>query len=133
MDARRDEVLDRLRALLAKAPEEVVAAYLFGSRARGTEKPSSDVDVGVLLARPPEPILGSVARRLEAEMERGTGLPAQVVALNEAPVDLVHRVLRDGVLLLDRDPLARTRFEVRVRNEWFDLQPILRRYREAWS
>jgi hypothetical protein len=49
--------------------------------------------------------------------------------LNTAPVSLVHRVLRDGVLVLDRAPSARIRFEVRARNEFFDLQPILARYR----
>ncbi len=38
-------------------------------------------------------------------------------------------MLRDGVLLLDRDPSARIRFEVRARNEFFDLQPILALYR----
>jgi len=51
------------------------------------------------------------------------------VVLNRAPVDLVHRVLRDGILLLDRDPSGRIRFEVRARNEYFDLLPHLRRYR----
>jgi hypothetical protein len=40
-----------------------------------------------------------------------------------------HGVRRDGVLLLDRDPSARIRFEVRERNEFFDLQPVLARYR----
>ena len=59
------------------------------------------------------------------------GVPVQVVALNHAPVDLVHRVLRDGKLLVDRDPSARIRFEVRARNEFFDLKPILDRYRAA--
>ena len=49
--------------------------------------------------------------------------------MNSAPADLRARVLRDGVLLVDRDPSLRIRFEVRTRNEWFDLQPILREYR----
>jgi hypothetical protein len=33
------------------------------------------------------------------------------------------------VCLSDRDPSARIRFEVRVRNEYFDLLPHLLRYR----
>jgi len=49
--------------------------------------------------------------------------------MNRAPADLRVRVLRDGVLLADRDPPLRIRFEVQTRNEWFDLQPILREYR----
>jgi len=46
-----------------------------------------------------------------------------------APTDLVHRVLRDGSLLVDRDKPMRIRFEVDARNRYFDLQPFLRRYR----
>ena len=55
--------------------------------------------------------------------------PVQVVLLNDAPVDLVHRVLRDGELLLERDRAARIRFEVRARSLYFDLQPMLTEYR----
>ena len=120
-----------LRTLLANEPGTVVAAWLFGSRARGEERPGSDVDLGVLFDPPPEPRLGNEAHRLEARLEAALGLPVQVVALDAAPPDLVHRVLRDGVLLVDRSPRERVRFEVTSRNEFFDLQPILARYREA--
>jgi hypothetical protein len=51
--------------------------------------------------------------------------------LNRAPVDLRVRVLRDGRLLVDLDRSARIRFEVQTRNEAFDLEPILSRYRAA--
>jgi hypothetical protein len=37
--------------------------------------------------------------------------------------------LRDGRLVLDRDRAARIRFEVRSRNEYFDMAPIRRLYR----
>ncbi len=124
---------DPLRALLSAEPGGLVAAWLFGSRARGQEKAASDVDVGVLFDRPPGPRLGNEAHLLEGRLEAALGLPVQLVALNAAPPDLVHRVLRDGVLLLDRSPRDRVRFEVRARNEFFDLQPILARYREARS
>jgi hypothetical protein len=66
---------------------------------------------------------------IESRIARVVGRPAQVVVLNTAPAGLIHRVLRDGVLLLDRAPGARIRFEVKARNEFFDLQPILTRYR----
>lgn len=120
-----------LRALLAREVGGPVAAWLFGSRARGEEKPGSDVDVGVLFDRPLEPRLGNEAHQLEGRLEAALGLPVQVVVVSSAPPDLVHRVLRDGVLILDRSPLLRMRFEVKFRNEYFDLQPILARYREA--
>jgi len=40
-----------------------------------------------------------------------------------------YRVLRDGRLLLDRDPSTRIRFETSARREYFDLLPYVRRYR----
>jgi hypothetical protein len=66
-----------------------------------------------------------------AELEALLGRPVDLVVLNTAPVDLVHRVMRDGRLLLQPDPSARIAFEVRARNEYFDLLPLLRRHRRA--
>lgn len=118
-----------LRTVLETAPPEVLAAYLYGSRARGTSKPSSDVDLALLLAAPPAATLRGIARDVEAAVERVVRVPVEAVVLNRAPADLVHRVLRDGIIVLDRDRAARLRFEVRVRNEYFDLAPLRRLYR----
>ncbi|MCP4664691.1 MAG: nucleotidyltransferase domain-containing protein [bacterium] len=79
-----------------------MAVYLFGSVARGTPHAGSDVDVGVLMAQPPPRTLEGL--ELEGELEKLLGHPVQLVVLNRAPVDLIHRVLRDGKLLLDADP-----------------------------
>jgi uncharacterized protein len=118
-----------LRQMADSAPAEIVAAYLFGSRARGTARESSDVDLAVLLRSRPVARLSNVAREFEASVERVLRRPVDVVVLNTAPADLVHRVLRDGMLVLDRDRSARIRFEVQSRNEYFDLAPLRRLYR----
>ncbi len=122
--------VERLRALLEGAPAQVVAAYLFGSVARGTASQASDIDLGVLLAQPPASTLEGRLLDYEADLERHLGIPVQVVILNDAPPDLAHRVLRDGVVVLERDRSARLRFEVRTRNLFFDLEPFLTRYRK---
>ncbi len=119
----------RLGAFFEDDPRGAVAVYLFGSVARNEARPASDVDVGVLFASEPRATLDSPPFALEGDLEAVLGGPVQVVALNRAPADLVHRVLRDGRLVLDRDPAARIRFEVRSRNEYFDLAPIRRLYR----
>ena len=124
----REEIESRLRASLS-ARGNVLAAYLFGSVARGTATTASDVDVAVLLTADPPRTLDGLHLGLEDDLEHALGVPVQLVVLNRAPCDLVHRVLRDGVLLVDRDPGARIRFEVDARNRYFDLQPFLRRYR----
>ena len=121
----------RLRELLAAQaePKGIAAAYLFGSAARGTARPGSDVDVGVLYSQDPPRTLAGMGFDLEGEMEKLLRLPVQVVVLNRAPADLVFRVLRDDKLLVERDRSARVRFEVRSRNEYWDLEPLLRSYR----
>jgi predicted nucleotidyltransferase len=122
-----------LRELFAAEPEGTVAAYVFGSMARGSAGPRSDIDVAVLYAAAPPATLEGLPLDLQVRIERLVGRPAQVVVLNTAPPSLVHRVLRDGVLLLDRNPSARITFEVRARNDFFDLQPIVARYRRSAS
>ncbi len=118
---------DRLATRLGQVPGLVVA-YLFGSRARGDHRLRSDADIAVLLARTPT-CLNEYPFDLAGELETELGIPVDVVVLNGAPPDLVHRVLRDGVLLVDKDPTTRIAFEVRSRNEYFDLAPIREAYR----
>lgn len=125
----RQAIEGALQDHFAADPGEAAAVYLFGSVARGDAGDASDVDVAVLFRSEPPAGLASLALPLEGELERRIGQCVQLVVLNRAPVDLVHRVLRDGVLVLDRDPGARIRFEVQTRNEYFDLLPLLRRYR----
>ena len=125
----RAKIEKQLREFFAADPRGAVSAYLFGSVARGSAGPRSDVDVGVLLADDPPRTLAGLLLDLEDDLRQRLRLPIQLVVLNRASVDLVHRVLRDGRLLLDRDPSRRIAFEVRARREYFDLLPVLRRYR----
>ena len=124
-------VPDRLRRYLAADSHGAIAAYLFGSEARGTAGPRSDVDVGVLFGAAPAPTLNAQPMELEDDLRAELGRPVQVIVLDTASPDLIHRVLRDGLLVLDRDPAERIRFEVRARNEYFDLKPFLDRYRRV--
>lgn len=131
----QQDICERLTRFLTRRAtgDDVVAAYLFGSVARGDDAAGSDVDLALLYRRDPPPTFAALPLRLAGDVERLLGRHADVVTLNTAPVDLCARVLRDGVLLLDRDPSRRIAFEVRTRNAWFDLQPVLRSYRRMAS
>jgi len=109
--------------------DDICAVYLFGSRAAGTERADSDVDVGLLYFQAPPSTLTGMPFDDEANLAEALGLPVQIIVMNSAPVDLVHRILRSQRLLLDKEPSFRVRFEVKSRNLYFDLKPILDHYR----
>lgn len=115
---------DSLREALDRFGAVVQCAWLFGSTARGEAGPLSDVDVAVLLdenvAR--ENHL-DIAAALVEELERSAPR-IDLAVLNEAPPALRHRVILDGLLLLERDPRQRIDFEVRSFREAMDFQHI---------
>jgi predicted nucleotidyltransferase len=104
----------------------VVAASLIGSQARGTVGPLSDVDVGVWS----EPDLAAEERlRLRLDLAADAALAlgvaeVDVVLLNDATPLMRHRAIRDGVRLVERDPKARVRFEVRGLLDYLDTKPL---------
>ena len=122
-------VRERLAAFFAENPSGVLAAYLFGSVARGHDHAGSDVDVAVLFDVAPPPQVSGPGFTLAGDLERVLARPVDLVVLNAASADLVHRVLRDGTIVLDKDRSRRLRFEVQKRNEYFDLAPVRRLYR----
>ncbi|MFH1313518.1 MAG: nucleotidyltransferase domain-containing protein [Candidatus Eisenbacteria bacterium] len=61
---------DALRRTLATVGSKIVAAFIFGSFAAGTESPSSDIDllaVGTLSSREASRVLGGLGRKLGRE------------------------------------------------------------------
>jgi predicted nucleotidyltransferase len=128
-----DDIADKLRDFFGAKSDGLAAVYLFGSVARGEARPDSDVDVAVLYRGELPRTLEGLPLELEGELERLLRRPVDVIALNRAPLDLVHHVLHEGVLIAEPDRSARIRFEVKSRNEYFDLLPTLERYRRMGS
>jgi predicted nucleotidyltransferase len=113
---------------LSTAPD-VVLGFLFGSYARGQGRPDSDVDCAILLAHAvPAGSYFDTRLRLIDGLARAIGRDdVDLVILNEAPLALVYRVLRDGKLLFCRDHAAYVRYRVRTLDLYFDFAPLLER------
>jgi uncharacterized protein len=125
----RDRLIKEIAQVFAARKEDAAAVYLFGSAARRESRVDSDVDVAVLYGKPVEPGLAGLKLALAGDLEERLGRRVDLVVLDHQPPDLVHRVLRDGIIVLETNRSARIRFEVKARNEYFDLLPILQRYR----
>jgi hypothetical protein len=118
-----------LRKHFAANPDGIIAAYLFGSVARERRALGAmSTWLSSSRLRPPATLEGFAGRSREPDHATRRP-PAQVIVLNTAPAGLIHRVLRDGVLVLDRAPSARIRFEVRARNEFSICSRFSARYR----
>lgn len=111
---------------------EVIAAYLYGSQARGQVHPGSDIDVAVLQADGGE---GTSLKLLELgqRLEVASGLKnVDVRLLNSAPLAARGRILTEGRLLYSADESARVDFEVRTRSLYFDFLPHLEFLQKAF-
>jgi uncharacterized protein len=131
IDDRGPEIVldeDRRQALaeLFERQPDVVAAYLFGSQARGDAGPLSDVDLAVWLDDHPEPgrrLSRQLALSADAASLLGTD-EVELVVLNGAPPLLAQRVIRDGELLAERSALARVRLETEAIIRYLDTIPL---------
>lgn len=111
--------------VLARYPE-VCAAWLFGSVARGTASPDSDLDVGVVYPRGSDAHV-DVAPRIAMELSRATGFErVDVVDLAAQGPIFAHRVLCDGLRVYEADRDRRVDFESDTMAHAFDFMPTYR-------
>ncbi len=130
--------LDQAIVDATQAIPGVAVLAVFGSRARGTHRPDSDLDVAVL------PVDGECVAESDTEMRRSlqsrlavalAHLAPQgrvdVVFLDQAPDVLRQRIMEHGRLILCRDPQAWRQLRVRTMREYGDREWVRRRMRAA--
>jgi predicted nucleotidyltransferase len=131
-----NRILTRLRkvtpSILVSYP--VDAAYVYGSVARGTVTPFSDLDIALLLTTPLQPYERLMLElTIQGEIEAACGLsPVDVRTINQAPLLVRGQIVQRGVLLYERDRARRIAFEVATRKRYFDFAPVARRLRDAF-
>ncbi|MBI5191593.1 MAG: nucleotidyltransferase domain-containing protein [Nitrospirae bacterium] len=108
----------------------IAAAYLFGSHAKGTAGPMSDVDIALLLndGAPSGIDLIHEEDYLSYRIQKALGVSAEVdvIDLNGKKLVFQHNVLRTGRLIYEVDRDTRVRFTARTISEFCDFEPRLR-------
>jgi predicted nucleotidyltransferase len=116
-------------APLFRAYPFVVAAYQFGSTARGQESPLSDLDMAILVddKRTPSALdLLRIELMLAYELQKHLGVSEiDLITLNSQRLLLQYGILRTGRLIYEADPKYRVRFTQKVIQAYLDFQPTL--------
>lgn len=118
------QVLGRLARALDR--DGVAAAVLFGSQARDSAGPLSDIDIGIWYLPDLDPA-SRLALRLDLDRAATEALrtdEVDVVMLNSASPLMRHRAIRDARLLVDRVPVIRVRLEARAIIDYLDTGPL---------
>jgi uncharacterized protein len=118
-----------LAPIFSKYHEEIVAAYLFGSTAKGAASRSSDMDIAVLIRNGDKKNGASLKFRLYADLCRTLKRnDVDLVLLNlTGNLMLSDEIVRHGKVLYTTDDDVREEFELNVLHRCADFK-FQRRY-----
>ena len=119
---------ERIEKLLKKCQNdnEVLAVILFGSLARGEQKPNSDIDICLVLMpqkKPYEPIFLSHKR-----MEYLGQFDLDLHIFQQLPIYIRQRVIKEGKVLLVKDEDMLYEVAFRMIQEFEDFKHIYNDY-----
>jgi len=113
----------------------VAAAYAYGSQVSGRALPTSDLDIAVVADTGveidplfPERLAVRLVETLERCGEGARPVPDLDVRLvDHLPLALRGRIVTEGVLIFESDPVRRVEFETDTRRAYFDFLPLIER------
>lgn len=110
----------RAKRILASEPGLAVA-YLYGSSLK--TKAYRDVDIALLYRVSVRNPAGERLQRLASRLDKIFGRETDLHIISELPDPLRFRIVKEGVRLLARDPLAAVRFESETLIRFLDFKP----------
>ena len=103
---------------------------LFGSAAKGTLRPDSDVDIAVFPIDPHLPLGAELT--LQTALNRVCGRDVDLVRLDQASTLVRWQVIRNGRLLIEPVPFSAARFAAVAAADYIDFAPAFDRAAETF-
>jgi predicted nucleotidyltransferase len=126
--------LKRVREAVREIPG-IAACLVFGSHARGTARPDSDLDIAFLSAsghRPPAGLANDLRIRIMGALSHlAPEGRVDAISLEHAPATLRQRVMEHGQMVLCHDPAAWKALRLRTMKEYGDQLWALDMFRRA--
>lgn len=119
----RDDLIRVLQVVLSAGPQ-LRLAVLFGSTARGTDRPDSDLDVAILPVDPELSLADELM--LQAQISSASKREVDLVRLDRCTPTLRFRVAREGLPVFAA-PGALSSFRARAGIEHAELAPLVKR------
>jgi uncharacterized protein len=92
--------------------KDIIAVYLFGSYAEGRERPSSDIDIGVLLNEKNNDLEKNIQNTFIVELSRIIKKDIHLIILNSASEELMRQIFLKGKCILVNDKKRLAIFEM---------------------
>jgi predicted nucleotidyltransferase len=105
-------------ALRLKKKNDVLFAYIFGSFAQSDL--FSDIDIAIFTDEKSSKESLDYEFHLEEEIRSCIKFPVDIRRINSAPLSFAYRVIKEGILVVDKDPSKRTAFEGLVFKKYLD-------------
>lgn len=114
-----DEAWSEMMGACARHPA-VLAVYLFGSSARGTRRPFSDVDLCIISSR-------HLSRAEKEDLFSHAAPGFDISFFENLPLNIRYRIFREGKVLFCRDELQLQRVQGATVSRYLDFSHLLRR------
>jgi len=100
---------------------DIDAIYLFGSRATGKIKPTSDMDVCVIAKK-------DIPKEAKEAILSNSSKKIDMVMFWDLPYTIRYRILKEGKPLYVKDRLTLQRIKADTLRSYLDFRPVIRRH-----
>lgn len=113
-----------------KCDKDIISLYLFGSYAKNTVKPLSDIDLAVLLNTGLSKEKYGLKRieLLNKAIDVLRTDEIDLIILNQAPPLQGFQIIKYGRILFCKDETKRINMQVHILNRYFDILPMINEY-----